>query len=195
MKLQHKAFRVAALLALVLGVVASAQAGEPTEQLRASIDRLYQTLQPSDASAKNPVQTNEILDGMFDWRQMAEASLQGQWQKRSPEEQQEFIRLFSGLFRRAYVSQMHMVDASGFQYLGETVDGSRATVKTMLRTKRDSGIDVDYELRLDDARHWRVADVRVERISLVENYRTQFGAIIARSSYEALAKKLRDIVK
>jgi phospholipid transport system substrate-binding protein len=195
MKPRHNAFLVASLLALVVGAPTTAHAGEPTEQLRASIERLYQAVQPSGGSAKSSPQAAEILDGMFDWRRMAQATLPDQWERRSPEEQREFVRLFSGLFRRAYVSQMHFVDASGFQYLGETVDGGRATVKTILRTKRESGIDVDYELRLDESQRWRVADVRVEQISLVGNYRTQFGAIIARSSYEALTKKLREAVK
>jgi ABC-type transporter MlaC component len=35
-----------------------------------------------------------------------------------------------------------------------------------------------------------VRDVRVEQISLVDNYRTQFDSIIAKSSYAELVRRL-----
>jgi phospholipid transport system substrate-binding protein len=38
---------------------------------------------------------------------------------------------------------------------------------------------------------WRVEDILVERISLVDNYRTQFDTVVARSSYVSLVEKLR----
>jgi phospholipid transport system substrate-binding protein len=38
---------------------------------------------------------------------------------------------------------------------------------------------------------WRVFDVNIEGVSLVGNYRTQFNAIIVRSSYQDLVTKLK----
>jgi ABC-type transporter MlaC component len=47
----------------------------------------------------------------------------------------------------------------------------------------------------DRGPQWRVEDVRVESISLLDNYRTQFDSIIVRSSYEALIKRSQDRLK
>ena len=52
-------------------------------------------------------------------------------------------------------------------------------------------VPVDYRmLRRGD--RWVAYDVVIEGISLVANYRTQFNAIIRRSSFHELVRKLRD---
>jgi len=175
---------LALLFALAFGLGGSAQAGAPTEQLRTDIDQLYRSLQQSETST-------EILDRMFNWPQMAQTVMGRHWQQRTAAERSEFTQLFAGIFRRAYVSRIHVVDASKFQYLGDAVDGDRATVKTKVVTKRGSTLDVDYAVRLANGQRWRVDDVKVERVSLIDNYRDQFQAFLGRSSYEALTQKLR----
>jgi phospholipid transport system substrate-binding protein len=42
---------------------------------------------------------------------------------------------------------------------------------------------------------WRVYDVVIEEISLVNNYRSQFGAILQKSSFQDLLARLREMVK
>ncbi len=181
--------------ALTLGLSTLAQAGEPTDQLRTDIDQLYRTLQQPAPSRSGGRDATEIMDRMFDWPRMSEATLRGHWQQRTAAERAEFTRLFADIFQRAYLSRIHVVDASKFRYLGDTIDGDRATVKTQVFTNRGSAIDVDYAVRLGGGRRWRVEDVLVERVSLVDNYRTQFDALIARSSYETLVTRLRGVTK
>lgn len=181
---------VALTLLLALALVPVAQAGEPTEQLRTDIGEVYKILQQPNAPPAAQREAAAILDQMFDWRQMAESALRRHWAQRTPDEQAQFTRLFADLFRRAYLSRIHVIDASKFQYLNETIRGNEATVKTKVFTARGSGINVDYALYLDDRQHWRVRDVRVEQISLVDNYRTQFDSIIAKSSYAELVRRL-----
>ncbi|PYO50298.1 MAG: hypothetical protein DMD84_16065 [Candidatus Rokuibacteriota bacterium] len=94
-----------------------------------------------------------------------------------------------------YVSRIHLIDPKQFRYLSETIDGDRATVKTKVPTKQGDVIDVDYVARLADGRQWRVQDVRVEGVSLIDNYQRQFESIIGKSSYESLIEKLRARVK
>ena len=181
---------LAVLLALAPGLAPVAQGAEPTEQLRTEINQVYKILQTPNPSAAAQREAATILDGMFDWRQMSESALRRHWAQRTPEEQEQFIRLFADLFRRAYLSRIHVIDASKFQYLGDSVRGNEAVVRMKVFTTRGSGIDVDYNVYLDDRGRWRVRDVRVEQISLVDNYRTQFDSIIQKSSYAELVKRL-----
>ena len=181
---------VALTLLLALAIVPVTQAGEPTEQLRTDIGEVYKILQQPNASAATQREAAAILDQMFDWRQMAESALRRHWAQRTPDEQAQFTRLFADLFRRAYLSRIHVIDASKFQYLNETIRGNEATVKMKVFTARGSGINVDYVVYLDDRQRWRVRDVLVEQISLVDNYRTQFDAIITKSSYAELVRRL-----
>jgi phospholipid transport system substrate-binding protein len=188
--------RTRVLAALIFALVAStldARAGEPTEQLRADIDALYRLALPPAGRTSAPARA--IVDRMFDWAAIAEASLRDHWQKRTATEQAEFTRLFADLFARAYTSRIHLVDAESFQYVGDATTGDRSTVKTKVLTKRGSTIDVDYVMRATPERRWHVQDVRVETMSLVDNYRVQFDTIIGRTSYEELVKRLRAAVK
>jgi phospholipid transport system substrate-binding protein len=53
---------------------------------------------------------------------------------------------------------------------------------------------VDYRL-LKNPDRWRVYDVVIEGVSLVNNYRSQFAGILQKSSFEELSKKLRETVR
>ena len=173
-----------------------ALAGDPTDQIRADIDELYRVARATPPSGSTvDREADAILDRMFDWSRMAESSLRGHWKQRSPAERAEFTKLFAGLFRRAYVSKINVIDATKFEYLSESVEGERATVKTRVYSKKGTAINVDYVTRRGDGGRWHIEDVRVEGISLVDNYRTQFDSIIGRSSYAGLLDKLRGAAK
>jgi len=182
----------AASVVLVLATTGTAWAGEPTDQIRTDINGLFHTLTRQPASQQAVREADSILDRMFDWNAMASASLREHWAARTPAERDEFTRLFAAVFRRAYASRVHLVDASRFQYLGDSVADGHATVQTKVMTKRGSTIDVDYAVHRNDAPRWLVEDVRVEKISLVDSYRVQFDTLIRRSSYDTLVKRLRD---
>jgi len=185
---------IAALLVLTADVPPAAAAPRPTDQIRADIDEVYQTFQRPGSPVSHDREVTPILDRMFDWPRMAEAALRNHWTERTPAEREEFTQLFAQLFRRAYVSRVHVVDASKFRYLGDTVNRDRATVKTQVFTKKGSAIDVDYAVRLaNDEQRWRVDDVTVESMSLVDNYRIQFDTVIGRSSYQGFVAKLRQV--
>jgi hopanoid biosynthesis associated RND transporter like protein HpnN len=191
-----RAVAAALVVVPVLLVGGSASAGEPTEQIRAAIERTYQVLTQSPPSTtqrgERDAAAEQAMDRLFDWTAMAQRSLQRHWEPRTPAERVEFTRLFSELFGRAYVTRISLVDATKFQYLGDTVIDTRATVRTRVTTKRGSVIDVDYLTRVDEARRWRVIDVQVQGISLIDNYARQFDTVITSSSYQALVNRLKD---
>jgi ABC-type transporter MlaC component/preprotein translocase subunit SecF len=177
----------------------AAGAGEPTERVRSVVDRLYRLASSPAPTVEDRRQRDvaaaEVMEQLFDWQTMARLTLRQHWEKRTPAERDEFTRLFAELFRHAYLTRLSLVDANAFRYEGDTIAGEQATVNTQVVTKRGSVIGVAYGLARSGGRGWRVHDVRVEGISLLDNYRTQFAAIIARSSYEALVERLRARVR
>ena len=183
-----------ALLGYMSGVGA---AGETIDRLRADIHELHRSVhQPAAApTGVDQAAGRRIVDRMFDWPAMAEAALRDSWRHRTPTERAEFTRLFSDLFARAYLSRIHLVDATTFQSVGLTTVGDRMSVRATVFTRRGSAIDVDYILRATRPARWRVQDIRVESISLVDSYRAQFETFIARSSYEGLVQRLRAIAQ
>ena len=186
---------VAAVSVLLLGELRAAMAGEPTDQIRAHIAAMYGALGASGSSPSpsGKASVRKVADQMFDWRAMAREALGDHWGKRTAEERNEFARLFVNLFENAYLSKIRLAEADKFEYLGDTVLGDEAVVRTRVVTSNGTAIPVSYRARREEAGRWRVYDLDVERISLVRNYRSQFDSIIRRTSFEQLLARLKAV--
>jgi len=187
--------RAAAIGLIVLCVAPGAGAGPATDRLKPEIDRVIATLDNPTLRGDSKAQQRRqairgITDNVFDWTEMSRRALGKHWAGRTPAEQQEFAGLFRDLLERAYVSKIERYAGEPIAYVGESVDGDQATVRTRITTKQGQDVPIDYRLaRQGD--NWLVYDVLVENISLINNYRTQFDGIIKTSSYEELVKKLK----
>jgi phospholipid transport system substrate-binding protein len=68
---------------------------------------------------------------------------------------------------------------------------TEAVVKSVIRQPAGQPIAVDYSMeKLAGA--WKVYDVRIEGVSLVENYRNTFNSEIQRSGVDGLIRVLAD---
>jgi len=83
-----------------------------------------------------------------------------------------------------------MYSGEKIQFLGDTIDGDQATVRTRLVTRQGTDIPVDYRMHRVPGDRWLTYDVSIEGVSLVANYRAQFNKIIQTSGYTSLVKKL-----
>jgi phospholipid transport system substrate-binding protein len=185
------------VVSLVLApfVACAAEGAGPTDQLRGNVDRVLKLV--ADPAYKAPEKTKDrrrevrkIADDFFAFDETAKRSLGRHWQARTPAERQEFVQLFSDLLERSYLTKIELYGGERIQYVGETVDGDQATVKTKIVTKQESEIPVEYRM-MKRGDKWLVYDVVIEGVSLISNYRTQFNKIIQTSSYQELVKKIR----
>ncbi len=96
-----------------------------------------------------------------------------------------------GLFEDSYLSKIRLADADKFEYLGDTVQGDEAVVRTRVVIRNGTAIPVSYRARREEAGRWRVYDLDVEGVSLVRNYRSQFDSIIRRTSFEQLLARMK----
>ena len=181
--------------ALLVGLALAAHAGVPTDQVKGATDQVLKTLQ--DPALKSPDKTAErrkqlraIVDQVFDWQETGKRALARHWQTLKPEQRQEFSALFADLVERSYVGKIEAYSGEKVAYVGDTIEGDQATVKTKLITKSGTEIPLDYRMQKEGDR-WRVYDVLIEGVSLVGNYRTQFNKIIQQSSYDELVKKMK----
>ena len=182
-------------LALTLLAVEAASAGPPTDQLRASVDRVLRTL--SDPEMKKEAKTAErrrliraAAGEIFDFPEISRRTLAIHWQARTPAEREEFAALFTDLLESSYISKIESYSGEKIQYVGETIDAGQAVVRTRIISKQGVETSVDYRMLVQDAR-WRAYDVTIEGVSLVANYRAQFNSIIQRSGYKDLVAKLK----
>lgn len=186
---------VTALLALVL-CAGSARAGMPTDQIKGTVDKAVLILK--DPRLKPPArikerrdQLRQILFARFDFTEMAKRALGANWRRRTPQEQEEFVRLFTEILERAYAEIIESYSDEKIVYLTERIDGGFADVGSKIVTGNGEEYSIYYKAHLV-SNEWKVYDVVAENISLVNNYRSQFNRVIAKSSYEELLRRLRD---
>ena len=184
-------------LALALGpwLAAPVQAGPPLDQLKAQIDRVLKVLDDPEMKKDGHVKerraaVRKVAEDIFDFQETAKRSLARHWQPRTAAEQAEFVRLFTDLLERSYLSKIELYGGEKIAYLGDSVDADQAMVRTRIVTKSATEVPVDYRM-LKRGDRWLVYDVIIEGVSLVANYRTQFNKIIQTSSYAELVKKMK----
>lgn len=131
----------------------------------------------------------EVLSPRFDFKEMARMSLGTHWDRQSGR-QQEFISVFTDFVENSYLSKIESLKNTEVVYLREHVDRNFARVDTKIVPGGGEDFPVHYKLHLVGG-EWKIYDVIVENISLVENYRSQFNRVLKLATFDDLLKKLQ----
>jgi phospholipid transport system substrate-binding protein len=182
---------------LVLWVVMSAvpsYAGAPTDAMKATIDEVLRIVRASELKQPNKAEERRqllerVVEARFDYQEMSRRALGAPWNTLSDQEKQEFVGLFRTLLTNSYADKIETYSGEGVQYLNERTEKDYAEVRTKVLSGKTE-IPLDYRL-INKVNDWRVYDVVVDGISLVNNYRGQFTKIIKSSSYADLVEQLR----
>ncbi len=170
-------------------------AGQATDQLKQAVDRILvilndPTLKGTDKTKERRQQVKEIIFSRFDFSEMAKRSLGAHWQKRSLEEQKEFVQLFTSLLEDAYLDTIESYKGEEVRFVNERQQEDFAEVNTKVINNKGEEFALDYRLRNTNG-DWKVFDVLIENISVVNNYRAQFNRVLAKSSYAQLVEIMR----
>lgn len=187
-------FQVSLALVVLLCSSRQVSAGAPTEEIRAAVNQGVEILK--GAKLENGRQKADVMSRLraivyplFDFKEMAKRSLGSHWRRISPQQQDEFVTSFTELLEKTYADKIDLYEGQKVTYVGETIDKDFAVVNTKLIGKTQS-FSVDYKLQQVDDK-WKIYDVVAENISLVNNYRSQFNRILAKSSFDDLIQKIR----
>ena len=180
-----------------LGLVVTATpgyAGAPTDSMKTTIDEVLRIV--GEDELKRPEKAEErrqrleqVVEARFDYQEMSRRALGAPWKTLSDQEKQEFVTLFRTLLTNSYADKIETYSGEGVQYLNERTEKGYAEVRTKVLSGK-AEIPLDYRL-VNKANDWRVYDVVVDGVSLVNNYRGQFTKIIRSSSYVDLVEQLR----
>jgi len=191
------------LLLFAIGVREGAAMGQrqsdgyaqgPTAQIKGTVDRTIRIL--SDPNLKGDAKKSlrhqlarEAILPRFDFNEMAKRSLGSHWRRLTAEEQLKFVSVFSQFLEKIYITRIDAFNEEKFIYTGEQVDQDYARVDSKVRIPTGKEYSIRYKLHLV-ANDWKIYDVVVENISIVNNYRAQFSRIIDQSSYKQLVYRM-----
>ena len=183
------------VLAVALIQPGHGSAGVPTDQIRVTVDRVLTILKDPalNSPGTNETRRSELSKAIlprFDFAEMAKRSLGAGWRRRTDAEQKEFMRLFTELLKTSYIESIESYRGERVVYRSESQDGTYADVGTKVIYDGGEEFTIDYRLNLDGSQ-WKVYDVIIENVSIVNNYRSQFARILSRSSFTELLQTIR----
>ena len=172
-------------------------ASDPMSAVKTPLDKALSILNDPQYKdgAKEAEQRDRLwvcIEEVFDFVEVGKRALARNWRKFTPAERKEFCDVFAQVMGNAYLSRIQ----TGFEgekivYL-DTVPDKRPE-KSSVRTKIVSPnreIPVDYQLLLKKG-SWRVYDVKIEGVSLVQNYRSQFNKLLMNQKPAELISRLK----
>ena len=196
MKSEMKAKLLAGLAGVViLSIPATLWASKPIDEIRTVVNHALQMVRHSKLESRQEKEAlvgrlEGIIDPLFDFNEMAKRSLGLHWKTLTPEERREFVPLFRDFLGRIYLGRVKSYNGEKVLFVGEQLGKNYAEVDTQVVGQTGNQLPVVYMLKRDDD-DWKIYDVLIDHVSLIDNYRSQFDSVIAGSSYQGLVERMK----
>ena len=190
------------LAALALGLLVPAFAARAQEAPEALILRISTDVIEA-AKADKAIQAGDVqkiivlvdtkVMPSVNFRRMTASAVGRFWRQATPEQQQRLQDEFKTLLVRSYAGALKQVKDQTVQMkpLRAKPEDEEVVVRTEIRGKGEP-IQLDYRLEKTPA-GWKIYDVNVLGVWLVENYRSSFATEIGAGGIDGLITKLADM--
>lgn len=182
-------------LFLAFGTAFASTAASPTAAIKGPIDQIMKVLndpqfKPIEKKTDQRDKIWKIARPMFDANMLSQRVIGKPWANFSVDEKSRFTDIFTRFLGTTYIEKMQGQQSNvKINYDKELVKGNRALVRTMVM-RESLNIAIDYRMNLSEGQ-WKIYDVLVDKgVSLVKNYRVQFGSILKKETPEQLIKRL-----
>jgi phospholipid transport system substrate-binding protein len=151
----------------------------------------------SKVRAGDTVRVNQIVDEVIlpyiDFEKTTRLSAGRYWRQATPEQQAALVKAFRATLGRTYSGALTRVDdATAMKTLafrGEE-DAKDVVVKSqVVQHSNSQPVQLDYRLE-KTAQGWKIYDINVENVWLIENYRNQFSQQIGQNGIDGLIDAL-----
>lgn len=189
-----KKLATSCVLFIISVSISAADLSSPSGRVKDSVDKVLAVLK--DKSLDRETRWDKIgivINDSFDFRSMSQSVLATNWKKASPEERQQFVVFFSQYLEDTYRTKIEAYTNQKIEFVGETIRGKKAVVETIIITD-NSEIPINYKLKNNDG-IWFAYDVVIEGISLVNNYRSTFSAIVKNDGMDGLLNDIQNRVR
>lgn len=175
-------------------------AGEPLETIQSQVHDILNVIQDPalTGDSAQSIKIDKIrstADIMFDYNELSMRTLGRDWKRLNPEQREEFVHLYTALLEKVYMDRILASTDQKVVFTKESIlSENRAEVYSDI-VSDSATVSMHYRMILKNG-EWKVYDVVIEGVSLIENYRSQFRQILTNKAPEELLKILREkIVK
>jgi len=170
------------VVAVAFGLLAAAPRSNAAVDPRTFVNNLgdagIQTLGPNVPPQERLARFHELFQSDFDVTGIGRFAIGRYWQAFSPEQQQEFLRLFQEYTVQAYADKLGKYGGARFEVTGSepSEDGGVVVNSDVIRPSGDP-VHIDWHL-IQDGDRYKVSDVYVDRVSMKVTQRDEFARII-----------------
>ncbi|AHE67459.1 MlaC/ttg2D family ABC transporter substrate-binding protein [Legionella oakridgensis] len=192
---QIKAIMLMLTVFLTSGIWAQSS---PIPMLENAANKIIATLNENKSSLKNNPQVihqavERYLLPIVDVQGMSRSVLGRQaWNKASAAERKQFTQEFTQLVIRTYASPLaeYTDEKVKFLPLRNSVDGRFIRVNSIIVRSNGQNIPLSYSLIAKQGQ-WKIYDLSVEGVSLLQSFRSQFGQVLQNSNMQNLITQMR----
>ena len=167
-----------------------AAAATPTESLQVTITGLTDIMGNKDLdSEEKRIQFIEILDQSMDYRASSQRIMAQHWRRTSDTDKQKFMDLFSQIIVNTYFSLLEQYDGEVVEYGRERIQRERYAIVDTQVYVDSKKIPVRYRL-LVRGESWKIYDMVIEGVSLIQNYKDSYAPLIRRGGVTELFASL-----
>lgn len=193
--------RVVALVVLAGSLLCPAPtlqaALDPMSQIKETVDKILAVLKDEklatpEMRAIRRTKVEELVDAEFDFQVMGKKILSDTWDTMSPEEKKEFVDLLARMVKQRYIGKIDSYAGQEVVFKRQQQRGKRARVYSVL-LDNNTEIPIDYTMELIGDR-WMVYDLKIENMSQMATYRSDFARPLKTDGVPGLLKKMRERV-
>ncbi|RPH46413.1 MAG: ABC transporter substrate-binding protein [Burkholderiales bacterium] len=180
------------------GPAAAQTAPPPDEQIRAMSTQILERIKADkDLQAGDLRKLSQFVDESImpsvNFERMTALSVGRSWRQATPEQQKQLMVEFRALLLRTYAGALSAVKDQTVRVkpLRAAADDAEVIVRTEIVQSRGDPIQLDYRMEKAGAA-WRIYDLNVLGVWLVETYRNQFTQEINAKGIDGLIKSLAD---
>jgi phospholipid transport system substrate-binding protein len=180
------------------GMHASAQMVAPDALARSVTDEVLALIRADkEIQAGNTKKILEVVEAKvlphFSFAAMTQLAMGRNWRQASAEQQKRLIAEFRTLLVRTYTTALTQYKNQTVEYkpVRMAANDTDVLVQSLVKQPAGAPVAVDFNMEKTDA-GWKVYNVKIEGISLVENYRNTFNTEIQKHGVDGLIKTLAD---
>jgi phospholipid transport system substrate-binding protein len=173
-------FLVIGVIAIAFGLLSAPPgdaAMDPGSFVGALGNEGIQNLGSNIPSAQRIARFNELFQADFDVNGIGRFVIGRYWQAYTPEQQQEFLRLYQQSTVQAYADKLGQYGGSEFRVLGSEQAGDGVVVSSEVTRSSGQPVHIDWHL-ISDGGGYKVSDVYVDQVSMKITQRDEFAKII-----------------
>jgi len=129
-----------------------------------------------------------------DFIELSKRTLAQNWNKLDATQQKEFIKLYKSLLSDTYADKILQYTDEKIVFTKEVPLTEKTTEVQSTVQRKNGDIPIYYRV-IQEGSSWKIYDVVIEGVSLINNYRSQFREILAHNPPESLLETLRNKVE